>query len=194
MLPCASSIEKEGSLANSGRLMQWRYKAVNPPGCPYPTATSWASSSSRSKHFTKSRAALIRRPSRSSPGLMARRHWTAIITTIPHSRQRDQRVLPRRQGGRESHQEGRKQGVQEGRSGPHIRLSGMTARLVWPLGLLRLLCRCGQYGRTARTRDPSGLGLFRSGHGPGLSTAGLLITAPPWILDGKPWNPKRAVI
>jgi len=32
MLPCAASIEKEGSIANSGRLMQWRYKAVNPPG------------------------------------------------------------------------------------------------------------------------------------------------------------------
>ena len=32
MLPCASSVEKEGSIANSGRLQQWRYKAVNPPG------------------------------------------------------------------------------------------------------------------------------------------------------------------
>ena len=28
MLPCASSIEKEGSIANSGRLQQWRYKAI----------------------------------------------------------------------------------------------------------------------------------------------------------------------
>jgi formate dehydrogenase major subunit len=36
MLPCAASIEKEGSLANSGRLMQWRYKAVNPPGVALP--------------------------------------------------------------------------------------------------------------------------------------------------------------
>ena len=36
MLPCASSIEKEGSLANSGRLMQWRYKAVEPPGIALP--------------------------------------------------------------------------------------------------------------------------------------------------------------
>jgi formate dehydrogenase major subunit len=36
MLPCASSIEKEGSLANSGRLMQWRYKAVNSPGVAMP--------------------------------------------------------------------------------------------------------------------------------------------------------------
>jgi len=32
MLPCAASIEKEGSITNSGRWMQWRYKAVNPPG------------------------------------------------------------------------------------------------------------------------------------------------------------------
>jgi formate dehydrogenase major subunit len=32
MLPCASSIEKEGSIANSSRLMQWRYKAVDPVG------------------------------------------------------------------------------------------------------------------------------------------------------------------
>ena len=31
-LPCAASMEKEGSISNSGRWMQWRYKATNPPG------------------------------------------------------------------------------------------------------------------------------------------------------------------
>ena len=36
MLPCASSIEKEGSIANSSRLMQWRYKAVSPVGLSKP--------------------------------------------------------------------------------------------------------------------------------------------------------------
>lgn len=30
-LPCAVSAEKEGSVTNSGRLMQWRYRAVEPP-------------------------------------------------------------------------------------------------------------------------------------------------------------------
>ena len=30
-LPCAVSVEKEGSITNSGRWMQWRYKAANPP-------------------------------------------------------------------------------------------------------------------------------------------------------------------
>ncbi|MBF0398877.1 MAG: molybdopterin-dependent oxidoreductase, partial [Desulfobacterales bacterium] len=32
LLPCAASFEKEGSITNSGRWMQWRYKAVSPPG------------------------------------------------------------------------------------------------------------------------------------------------------------------
>jgi formate dehydrogenase major subunit len=31
-LPCAASMEKEGSISNSGRWMQWRYKAANGPG------------------------------------------------------------------------------------------------------------------------------------------------------------------
>lgn len=31
-LPCACSVEKEGSITNSGRWMQWRYKAADPPG------------------------------------------------------------------------------------------------------------------------------------------------------------------
>ena len=32
MLPCAASVEKEGSITNSGRWAQWRYKAVDPSG------------------------------------------------------------------------------------------------------------------------------------------------------------------
>ncbi len=32
LLPAASSVEKEGSISNSGRWAQWRYVAVNPPG------------------------------------------------------------------------------------------------------------------------------------------------------------------
>jgi formate dehydrogenase major subunit len=32
LLPAASSVEKQGSVSNSGRWAQWRYKAVEPPG------------------------------------------------------------------------------------------------------------------------------------------------------------------
>jgi formate dehydrogenase-N alpha subunit len=32
LLPAAASVEKEGSISNSGRWAQWRYKAANPPG------------------------------------------------------------------------------------------------------------------------------------------------------------------
>lgn len=32
LLPAASALEKEGSVTNSGRWLQWRYRAVEPPG------------------------------------------------------------------------------------------------------------------------------------------------------------------
>jgi formate dehydrogenase major subunit len=32
LLPAAASVEKQGSISNSGRWAQWRYKAVEPPG------------------------------------------------------------------------------------------------------------------------------------------------------------------
>ncbi len=32
LLPAAASFEKEGSISNSGRWVQWRYKAIDPPG------------------------------------------------------------------------------------------------------------------------------------------------------------------
>jgi formate dehydrogenase-N alpha subunit len=37
-LPCAASFEKEGSITNSGRWAQWRYKAVDPLGDSRPDA------------------------------------------------------------------------------------------------------------------------------------------------------------
>ena len=36
--PAAASVEKEGSITNSGRWAQWRYKAANPPGMAKPDA------------------------------------------------------------------------------------------------------------------------------------------------------------
>jgi formate dehydrogenase major subunit len=37
-LPAAASVEKEGSITNSGRWAQWRYKAIDPPGDAMPDA------------------------------------------------------------------------------------------------------------------------------------------------------------
>jgi formate dehydrogenase major subunit len=38
LLPCCSSVEKEGSISNSSRLAQWRYKAIEPLGHSMPDA------------------------------------------------------------------------------------------------------------------------------------------------------------
>ena len=37
-LPAAASVEKEGSITNSGRWAQWRYRAIDPPGDALPDA------------------------------------------------------------------------------------------------------------------------------------------------------------
>jgi len=36
LLPCAAFLEKEGSISNSGRWMQWRYQCAKPPGAALP--------------------------------------------------------------------------------------------------------------------------------------------------------------
>ena len=83
MLPCASSIEKEGSLANSGRLMQWRYKAVNPPGVALPDGDIMSEIYFKVKKLYEKEMDPIRKPSQSLHGPMAKRRWMAITTMTP---------------------------------------------------------------------------------------------------------------
>ncbi len=45
LLPAAFFMEKNGTISNSGGIIQWRNAAVKPPGMPFPTARSWTTSS-----------------------------------------------------------------------------------------------------------------------------------------------------
>jgi formate dehydrogenase major subunit len=50
MLPACASVEKEGSITNSGRWMQWRYQGPKPLGNSRPDGDiilNWAKSSKR---------------------------------------------------------------------------------------------------------------------------------------------------
>ena len=64
MLPCASSIEKEGSIANSGRLMQWRYKAINPLGESMPDGDIMSEIFFKVKELYEKKGGPIKKPSR----------------------------------------------------------------------------------------------------------------------------------
>jgi formate dehydrogenase major subunit len=51
MLPACASMEKEGSITNSGRWMQWRYQGPKPKGNSRPTATSSSNWAKRMKEL-----------------------------------------------------------------------------------------------------------------------------------------------
>ena len=159
MLPCASSIEKEGSISNSGRWMQWRYKAVESRG----------DFASRRRHH--GRALLqaegpLREGGRPQQGghhealveLRQVRQQGALPPRRPRHRQGDQRNLPGRQGRREPRHEG-EDALQERPAGSQLRLpAGRRLDLLGRLGLLRILHRRGQHVGTARKGRPHGSG------------------------------------
>jgi formate dehydrogenase major subunit len=53
MLPCVASVEKEGSITNSGRWAQWRYKAVDAPGQAKPDGDIMVELMAKIKHLYK---------------------------------------------------------------------------------------------------------------------------------------------
>jgi len=71
LLPAAFFMEKNGTISNSGGMVQWRHAAVKPPGKPNPTARLWTSYSaacairSRTRKSRETRS--FRRPSGTTP-------------------------------------------------------------------------------------------------------------------------------
>jgi formate dehydrogenase major subunit len=61
-LPCAVSVEKEGSITNSGRWMQWRYKAAEPPGDARPDGDIIMDLMKKVKWFYKKKGGVFPEP------------------------------------------------------------------------------------------------------------------------------------
>jgi len=73
MLPCASSIEKEGSISNSSRLAQWRYKAIEPVGQSMPDAEIMNELYFKVKKLYQKEGGKFPAPILTLPGTMARK-------------------------------------------------------------------------------------------------------------------------
>ena len=160
MLPCASSVEKEGSIANSGRWMQWRYKAVESRRHSRPDSDIMAELYFRLKALYEKEGGPNKEAFTKLSWNYGKKTQGALSSRCPRHRQGDQRHLPRGQGDRESQQEGRDQGVQEGTAGPQLRLPpGRRLHLFGRLGLLRLLTDRGNMS-ARRGKDAPGIGLF----------------------------------
>jgi formate dehydrogenase major subunit len=68
LLPAAFFMEKNGTISNSGGMVQWRHAAVKPPGRPSPTARSSTSCSARCAIWSRTRRSRGTRSSRRPSG------------------------------------------------------------------------------------------------------------------------------
>ena len=161
-LPAASHVEKEGTFTKTQRLLQWREKAVEPPGdC---RSELWFFYHLGRQHQgAAGRLDRRARPPAARPGL-----------GLPH---------PRRAGRAE--RRGGAAGDQRLRRGDRpaaVRRSPRLPRRLHRRRLLDLhrgLRRRGQPGGPAQARQRAGPGRRRSGAGPGRPTGASSTTAPP---------------
>ena len=148
LLPCCSSVEKEGSISNSSRLAQWRYKAIEPLGQSLSDAEIL-----NELHFKVK--ALYKKEKGAFPDPILKLTWEygekdkqgkVKHLDVQEVAQGDQRVLPRgrlRQEGRPAEAD-----RQEGRPGHELRQpAGRRLDLERELALLRQLLPEGRQGR-----------------------------------------------
>jgi formate dehydrogenase major subunit len=197
MLPCAASFEKEGSLTNSSRLMQWRYKAVNPPGEAKPDLEIIHELYSRVLKLYKEKGGAFPEPilklswnygPKGSDGTIKHPDPHSVAKEINGYTARDIEV-----------------------EDPKTKTKSVVAKAGEQLGGFALLqddgsticgnwIYCGSYtekGNMAARRDktdPTSIGLFPSWAWCWPVNRRILYSRASVNGEGKPWDPKRAVI
>ncbi len=139
MLPACASMEKEGSITNSGRWMQWRYQGPKPMGNSRADGDIILELGKKIKTLYANDG-VFPEPIRNLKWDYAHRRRLRP----PYGGQGDQRLFS--QG---CHHQG--QDLQKGHPGAQLRLpAGRRVHLVGQLALLQLLHGKGQHGRPAR--------------------------------------------
>jgi formate dehydrogenase major subunit len=195
MLPCASSIEKEGSLANSGRLMQWRYKAVNPPGVALPDGDIM------SEIYFKVKK-LYEKEDGPHKEAITKLTWPYGKKTLDGHYHYDPHMVAKEINGffladKKVENPTKKGDFKEFKKGDPVPTfawlqdDGSTSSGCWVY--------CGSYGATnmaARrgTKDPSGIGLYPEWAWSWPVNRRIIYNGASVDLNGKPWDPKRPVI
>jgi len=195
MLPCASSIEKEGSLANSGRLMQWRYKAVNPPGVALPDGDIMSEIYFKVKELYEKKDG----PHKEA---ITKLTWPYGKKTLDGHYHYDPHMVAKEINGffltdKKVENPTKKGDFKEFKKGDPVPAfawlqdDGSTSSGSW--------IYCGSYGATnmaARrgTKDPSGIGLYPEWAWSWPVNRRIIYNGASVDLNGKPWDPKRPVI
>jgi formate dehydrogenase major subunit len=184
MLPCAASVEKEGSISNSGRWAQWRYKAAEPPGDAKPDGDIVIELMNKIKALYKQGGKY--------PEPILNLKWDyvdqkghfdphAVAKQINGYFLKDMEV-----GGKQFKKGDLVPGF------PNLQADGSTSSGNW--------LYCGSYlndgNMMARRKkdDPTGLGLFSQWSWCWPMNRRIIYNRASVDLEGKPWNPKRPLI
>jgi formate dehydrogenase major subunit len=194
MLPCAASIEKEGSIANSGRLMQWRYKAVNPPGSALPDGDIMSEIFLRVKDLYEKKGGPHKEaitkltwPYGKKVGKEFHYDPHAVAKEINGFFLEDKKVEnPTKKGDFREFKKG-----EPVPTFAWLQDDGSTSSGCWVY--------CGSYGATnmaARRgmKDPTGIGLYSEWAWTWPVNRRIIYNGASVDLNGKPWDPSRAVI
>ncbi len=191
LLPCVSSIEKEGSLANSGRLTQWRYKAIEPLGQARPDAEIM------NELFTKVRQ-LYRKDGGKFPAPIMNLAWNYGRNINTHDVAKeingyyledvyDKKATPPKLLGKKG---------ELCASFVHLQADGATSCGNWLYSqsytqkdgkIINMMARRGK-------DDPTGLGLYSGWAWAWPVNRRIIYNRASVDLKGKPWDPKRALL
>ncbi len=184
MLPAAASIEKEGSLSNSGRWAQWRYKAVDPPGLAKPDGDIMFELMVKIKELYKKGGKV--------PDPILNLKWDYADAKghfDPH------KVAEQING---YFEQDVKVGDKEFKKGdlvpafPMLQADGSTSCGNWIYS--QSYNADGNNMARRGKEDPTGLGLFSKWSWAWPVNRRIIYNRASVDLDGKPWNPKRVVV
>jgi formate dehydrogenase major subunit len=195
MLPCASSIEKEGSVANSGRIMQWRYKAI-----PY-YGDSKPDGDIMSELFFKVKALYLKQGGPMSQAI-TKLTWP-YGKQVGHEFHYEPRTVAKEINGyfleaKKMENPTKKGEFKEFKKGDLVPTfawlqdDGSTSSGCWVY--------CGSVGEKGNlamrrnTADPTGLGLYSEWAWCWPLNRRIIYNGASVNLEGKPWDPSRAVI
>ena len=192
LLPCAVSFEKEGSVTNSGRLMQWRNKAVDPPGEARPDAEIITDLYFRIKELYEQEGG----PQKEAITRLAWNYGNKIIDgRLVHT---DIHAVAREINGyflADKVDQASKRAFKKGDPVPSFAFlqdDGSTSSGCW------IYCNSyaekGNMAARRGTKDPSGIGLYSEWAWSWPVNRRIIYNGASVDLKGTPWDPKRPVI
>jgi formate dehydrogenase major subunit len=185
LLPAAASVEKDGSQSNSGRWIQWNYRAANPPGDAIPVGDIFYRIMAKVKELYQSQNGTFADPIKNFQWDYAdEQGWNALKT----SKAMNGYFLEDKTIGTVTYKKG---DLVPGFA--NLQADGSTSCAMW--------ASCGAFTKDGTNNmarrgkeDPSGLGLYSNWSYSWPSNRRIIYNRASVDPNGNPWNPAKQLV